>query len=261
MDINYILGREQQSISRAISSTSKSARAVHRTFAAAYGKLLEASGFPHRSQPRVEQEPHPGTTSLSAAVVDGWENEGGQLAPPSSEPAVAVDWGDGVDLLTRDRISLHVRPGLMSDENALIAFFREVGVEDLRFRFGGTSHAIGKRTVRPLLGSAISDCITLLAIGSDRTIVAASTLAGVANTTSAEVALSVHALWKGRGIGWSLLEHTIAYAGEHGFRQVTCFETGDDRLAINLEREMGFVARLISASPVELALIKDIALD
>jgi GNAT superfamily N-acetyltransferase len=216
MDINYILAREQQSISRAISSTSKSARAVHRSFAAAYGKLLGARGFPHR------------------------EEQG-----PSHEPSATLDLGEGADLLTRDGVSLHVRPGVISDEVALVDFFNDVGIEDLRFRFGDTSHAI-------------RSCVTLLAIGSDRTIVAASTLAGIAGTTTAEVALSVHALWKGRGIAWSLLEHSLAYAAKHGFEQVSCFERGDDRQAIDLEREMGFVARLISASPVELALTKNL---
>jgi hypothetical protein len=37
---------------------------------------------------------------------------------------------------------------------------------------------------------------------------------------------------------------------------VTSLESGDDRTAINLEREMGFVARLSSASPVEVSLSK-----
>jgi hypothetical protein len=41
-----------------------------------------------------------------------------------------------------------------------------------------------------------------------------------------------------------------------GVRVVTATESGEERRAIDLEREMGFVARLQSADPVVLSLSK-----
>ncbi|MBW6526402.1 hypothetical protein KZ813_06075 [Sphingomonas sp. RHCKR7] len=54
MDINYILGREQTSLHNAAMASSSCARASHLGLAAAYGRLLADSTFPHRPplQPR-----------------------------------------------------------------------------------------------------------------------------------------------------------------------------------------------------------------
>ena len=49
MDLNYIMGREQVELHRAITSPSRGARAAHRAFAKAYGVLLDATSFPHRA--------------------------------------------------------------------------------------------------------------------------------------------------------------------------------------------------------------------
>jgi acetyltransferase len=55
-----------------------------------------------------------------------------------------------------------------------------------------------------------------------------------------------------------LLEYILSYAKAHGIKRVTSLESGDDRAAINLEREMGFVARLLCADPIEIGLSKTI---
>lgn len=251
MDTNYIIGREQQSIRLARTSTSQSARAVHRAFATAYGRLLGKRDLPLRHDVAEAPVAHRERAPASEEAIGGWENEGGHVE--ALEPSVALE------LMTRTGVRIHVRPALISDEAALTDFFNALSAEDLRFRFGGTSRVIEPETVRPLLNTGRSDCITFLAIVNDRGIVAASTLADVPRTTNAEVALSVHPLWKAHGIAWTLLDHTLGYATTHGLEHVTSYESGDERLAINLEHEMGFVARLISASPVELALTKNVS--
>ena len=53
-------------------------------------------------------------------------------------------------------------------------------------------------------------------------------------------------------------EYVLTYAKAHGIKRVTSLESGDDRAAINLEREMGFVARLLCADPIEIGLSKAI---
>lgn len=175
-------------------------------------------------------------------------------AGAASRPATRV-----ADRVTRSGVSLHIRPATPDDAAALAALFAHVGADDLRARFGGTAQQIGSATLSPLL--ADEDSMTFLAFADTSTLVAAATLADQPDGITAEVALSVHAQWKGRGVAWTLLEHTLAYATAHGLREVTSYESGDDRAAINLEREMGFVARLVSASPVELSLSKIVAAD
>lgn len=79
MDINYILGREQISLRRAVTSGSRSARAVHRLFAKSYGLLLERSPFPHGDTPVGDETALPPTTQ-GAVSFERWENEGGRVS-------------------------------------------------------------------------------------------------------------------------------------------------------------------------------------
>ncbi len=80
MDINYLLGREQESLLRAANSPSSCARVAHRGFATAYGRLLVASKFPHD---RFQIETRRGRTAVrrihAEMAVDRWENEGGRI--------------------------------------------------------------------------------------------------------------------------------------------------------------------------------------
>jgi acetyltransferase len=98
--------------------------------------------------------------------------------------------------------------------------------------------------------------VTYIAFAEDGTPVACCTLAEEQRGQSAEVTLSVRSDWKGRGVSWTLLEHVLACAAARGLRRVTSLESGDDREAINLQREMGFVARLHSAEPMEFEMSK-----
>lgn len=70
MDVNYILGREQTSLYNAAHAQSAPARIAHEQLATAYGHLLAASSFPHRS-----------SASLSFAAPseneDRWADDGG----------------------------------------------------------------------------------------------------------------------------------------------------------------------------------------
>jgi len=81
MDINYLLRREQESLSRAKSSPSPGARAAHRAFALGYGELLVQSSYPHnRFQTDAERASLRESRERSEEALDGWENEGGSKA-------------------------------------------------------------------------------------------------------------------------------------------------------------------------------------
>ena len=239
MGIAYILGRELQSLRQSVASPSRSARAAHRAFAVAYGKILAAAGVANRhAMPGAEQRANEGTTGAAHSSTD-------------LEPSAAREH------LTNSKLVVHIRPAHPDDEAALIDLFACVSEKDLRFRFGGTAQSIGASVVAPVLPESSKACMTFLAYAAG-TLIAVSTLADTPGTREAEVALSVHRDWKGKGVAWTLLEHTLSYATEHGLRTVTSLQSGEEYDAVNLEREMGFVVRLVSASPVELLLSKDV---
>jgi len=161
------------------------------------------------------------------------------------------------DLTTRDGVTLHVRPARPADKAILTVLFRHVSKEDRRFRFMGTVQEVGDQQVAPMLEDS-SQVTTFLAFNDAQQAVACATLFDEPDGESAEVTLSVHADWKGKGVSWTLLEYVLSYAKAHGIKRVTSLESGDDRAAINLEREMGFVARLLCADPIEIGLSKAI---
>ncbi|WP_293969088.1 GNAT family N-acetyltransferase [Sphingomonas sp.] len=159
-------------------------------------------------------------------------------------------------LTTRTGLALHVRTAGEEDKAALADLFRHVGAEHLRERFSSTMLEVDDARLSTMACADDPTLVTFLAFLGDGTLVACATLCDNQDGESADVALSVHRDWRGRGVSWTLLEHVLVYAEAHGLREVTSLETPEERAAINLEREMGFVVRLASASPVELKLSK-----
>lgn len=159
------------------------------------------------------------------------------------------------DLTTRSGVKLRVRVGQPSDIDLLADLFRHVSAEDLRFRFMGTFKELTREQLATLL-DADQGMTTFIAFDPTGCPVACCTLADEADGHSADVTLSVRADWKGCGVSWTLLEHVLACAAARGLTRVNSLESGDDREALNLQREMGFVARLHSAEPIELTLSK-----
>ena len=69
MDINYYLAREQESLMRAASATDPSARFTHQKLARKYGRMLDASVFPHH-RPPLAPEPETGGENKGASCGD-----------------------------------------------------------------------------------------------------------------------------------------------------------------------------------------------
>lgn len=71
MDVNYILGREQTSLYNAAHAQSAPARIAHEQLATAYGLLLAASSFSHRSSVSLSFRAAPSENE------DRWADDGG----------------------------------------------------------------------------------------------------------------------------------------------------------------------------------------
>jgi acetyltransferase len=175
-----------------------------------------------------------------------------------SDSPAAGDTQSITDLVTRNGISIKVRRASAADKQTLIDFFDHVSEEDRHFRFGGAVSNVAAYIDRMLAPDGVT---TFLAFDDDNVLVASASLHDQPDGETAEVSLAVRADRKGQGISWTLLDHALAHAKTQGIKRVVSLESGDDRAAINLEREMGFVPRLLSADPIELSLSKVIGSD
>jgi N-acetylglutamate synthase-like GNAT family acetyltransferase len=147
------------------------------------------------------------------------------------------------DLVTRSGFHVHVRQAQPEDEPALASFFRHVGPEDIRFRFLSALSTVGHDFLARLCQVDHDRTEDFLAIGEDgETIIASAMLAADAQLDRAEVAISVRADHKGRGISWTLLNYLSDYAKAKGIKSLESIESRDNHQAIELEREMGFAA-------------------
>lgn len=152
------------------------------------------------------------------------------VAPPSPT----------VTLKTRTGFALAVRAAEPTDEALLAHFFAAVSPEDLRFRFLSALDHVGHDKLAQLVRVDHWQTESFLAFDDDDRLVATAMLACAPAMDVGEVAISMRADVKGRGIGWTLLEHVAHEARRRGVKRLQCIESRDNHSAVELEREMGF---------------------
>lgn len=147
-------------------------------------------------------------------------------------------------LTTRTGFSFEVRRATPQDDAALSDFFAHVSHDDLRFRFLSAVNKVSPEQIATMTHAdhvRVEDFV--VAEPGSSVIIANAMLAADKDLVAAEVAISIHVDYKGRGIGWTLLEHVARYAKGRGFKTLHSIESRDNHAAIELEREMGFKAR------------------
>lgn len=145
---------------------------------------------------------------------------------------------------TRDGLELDVRAVTVQDETLLEAFFEKVSDEDRRFRFLNAQAHVGHHQLQPIVEVDHFRSESFLAF--DRAtgeLVATGMLACDKPMDVAEVAVSVRADYRGRGVGWAMLDVLAQEAARRGVTEVIAIEDRDNHAAIELEREKGFVPR------------------
>lgn len=156
-------------------------------------------------------------------------------------PAGALPPGPA-DLITRSGTALHVRPVHDDDEPLIADFFAHVTPAELRFRFLSSVRVPSHECLVALTRIDHDRTENFLAFDAAGTMVASGMLAADAALERAEVAISVRADAKGRGIAWTLLEHITRHAEARGIKVIESIEARENRAAITLEQEMGFTA-------------------
>jgi GNAT superfamily N-acetyltransferase len=144
-------------------------------------------------------------------------------------------------LTTWSGFNFKVRPAEPADEAALAELFTRVTREDRRFRFLSGIDKVGHDFLQRLTQVDHERTEDYLAFDGD-ILIATAMLAADPDMERAEVAISVHADYKNRGVGWTLLDHVAHAAAAKGIELLESIESRDNVGAITLEREMGFTA-------------------
>lgn len=151
---------------------------------------------------------------------------------------------------THSGLALEVRPARASDEATVIAFFDRVSDQDRRFRFFSAGAHVSPNQIDPLIHADHFRSESYLAFDPANGELVCSALLACDNALdTAEVAVSVCAKYKGRGIGWALLDFLGQQAEARGVRQVIAIEDRDNHAAIAVGRESGFVAEPFDGDP------------
>ena len=160
-------------------------------------------------------------------------------------------------LSTRNGIALDVRPATEADEPALAAFFDKVSDEDRRFRFFSASQHVSHDQLEPLTHADHFRSESFLAFDTaSGELVASALLACDAALDTGEIAVSIRQDYKGKGVGWSILDFLGAEAQRRGVRRVIAIEARENHAAIELEREKGFVPEAFDGDPTLVILSK-----
>lgn len=160
-----------------------------------------------------------------------------------------VSYREPETLVTRSGMGIDVRPATEDDRAILTTFFDSVSDEDRRFRFLSAIPHVQPDQIARMTDLDHWQTENFLAFDQQGALVASAMLACDQVMTTAEVAISIRADCRGKGIGWTLLEHVATEARRRGVRVLQCLESRDNRAAIDLEREMGFVSRPIEGDP------------
>jgi acetyltransferase len=177
-------------------------------------------------------------------------------APATSRMVIRpspVQWS--AELVTRDGVTLQVRPVAPDDEPVLAEFFRHVSPEDLRFRFLSAIHTVSHDQLAAMTQIDYHRAMHFLAFAGE-TLVASAFLVTVSDRTQAELALTVRAGWKHRGISWTLMQHVLRYALAEGIGSIEALESSENHAALRMERELGFTTAPCPGSSTEMIVRK-----
>jgi N-acetylglutamate synthase-like GNAT family acetyltransferase len=161
-----------------------------------------------------------------------------------------ADLANVTEHVTRDGITLAVRPAFAEDAALLEAFFDHVSADDRRFRFLTAVRHVSADQIEPL--TKVDHWRTESFLAFDKAtheLVASAMLACDAKMEVGEIAVSIHNAYRGRGIGWTLLDVLANEAQRRGLKRVISIEDRDNYAAIELEREKGFEAHGVDGDP------------
>lgn len=150
---------------------------------------------------------------------------------------------DGTSIVTRDGTELRLRPVTVDDAPLLDRFFDGLAPDDMRFRFLSAQPHLSSAQLAAMIDVDHRHREHLLAFESNRNELVASVLIAADDKFEvAEVAIAIIPAYKGRGVGWSLLNHAVDLAKRRGVKRLRSIESRANRDAIEVERTLGFTS-------------------
>jgi GNAT superfamily N-acetyltransferase len=165
--------------------------------------------------------------------------------------------GQPIELKTRDGLIIDLRAVRAEDEPALLTFFEGVSPLDRRFRFLAAADHVSHDQLEPLLHADHFRSESFIAFERESGALVASGLLACDNALdTAELAVSVREDYRGRGVGWAMLDLLSKEAQKRGVRRAISIESRENHAAIELEREKGFVPEPLEGEPSLVQLVK-----
>ncbi len=160
-------------------------------------------------------------------------------------------------LSTRSGIELDVRPATEDDAAILAEFFDRVSDEDRRFRFLAAAEHVSPQQLAPLVQADHFRTESWLGFETESgALIASGLLACDGPLDTGEIAISVASDYRGKGVGWAMLDFLAKQAKERGCRRAIAIESRDNHAAIELEREKGFTPEPFDGDPTMVVLSK-----
>ncbi|MBB5719504.1 acetyltransferase [Stakelama sediminis] len=161
-------------------------------------------------------------------------------------------------LETRSGVALNVRPATEQDETMLSTLFDQVSDDDRRFRFLSAAEHISHTQLDPLIHADHFTSESFLAFdAATDELVASALLACDKDMDTGEIAVSIRKDYRGKGVGWALLDMLGSEAERRGVRRVISIESRENHAAIELEREKGFTPEPVDGDPTLVVLSKN----
>jgi len=153
-------------------------------------------------------------------------------------------------LVTRTGFRFFLRPVGPHDSETLATLVGTVSDADLRFRFLSNERAVNEERFARFMSDPEARVVSFLAFDEKREPIASATLKGDQAGGRCEVAIMIRAASKRRGIGWTLLDYLVGYAGNAGYSTVASVEDRDNHASIALQRQMGFTSEPVADEPM-----------
>jgi acetyltransferase len=145
------------------------------------------------------------------------------------------------DVRLRDGTAVAFRPLKPEDAALYPDFLREVTSDDLRLRFFAGMRELSPQLIDKLVHYDPARAMAFVAIEKQNgRLLGVVRLHDEPNGKDAEFAILVRSALKGRGLGWLLMKHMIAYAKEKGLKTVQGQVLAENSTMLTMCEELGF---------------------
>jgi acetyltransferase len=141
----------------------------------------------------------------------------------------------------RDHTRIFVRPVRPQDENAYKKLFAQVTPGDLRLRFFAAIKDFSHAFIAQLTQIDYARACVLCAFDeATEELLGVVRLMRAPNDISGEYAILIRSDWKGRGLGWALMQLIIAYSKTSGLHCIQGQVLAENTAMLAMCRELGF---------------------